>query len=77
VADGDRAEAERGEGEEVANRWGRLISEIESDGESGLARARKQAGDGPSGGGRERGEREAAVLGRESAQPGGKGFSFF
>jgi hypothetical protein len=51
VAGGDRAEAERGEGEEVADRRGRLVSERESDGESGLmggvdssARERELAG---------------------------------
>jgi hypothetical protein len=31
VAGGDRAEAERGEGEEVADRRGRLISERERE----------------------------------------------
>jgi hypothetical protein len=51
VAGGDRAEAKRGEGEEVADRQGRLVIERESGGESGLtggvgssARERELAG---------------------------------
>jgi hypothetical protein len=94
VADGDRAEAVRGEGDRVADRRGRLVSgararksegegglagEVGQQGErartqGGLARAREQAGGGP--GERARGEIEAAGMGPESAQPGGKVLSF-
>jgi hypothetical protein len=60
------SERERERERERESSWGGLARE-------GAGRRWAERG----GGGRERGEREAAGMGRESAQPGGKGFSFF
>jgi hypothetical protein len=60
-------------GEVRAGEWGRAAAR-ERERARGLAGARGQTGGGPRGEGeRARGEREAAGMGRESAQSGGGG----
>ena len=62
----------------AAGGWGRAAVRERESSRGGLARAREQAEGGPRGEGeRARGEREAVVMGRESAHPGGEGFLFF
>jgi hypothetical protein len=62
----------------AASGWGRAaVRERELAGRAGAREGEGRRWAERGGGGRERGEREAAGMGQESAQPGGKGFSFF